>query len=361
MLPSLRRKLEALAERRDELERLLADPGIAADQDRFRAHAREFAQLEPVAEALAEERRGRADLAAAQALREDPELRDLADDEIAAVQARLAELDDALMALLVPRDARDDGDLYLEIRAGTGGDEAAIFAGDLFRMYSRYAERQGWRVEVESANAGEHGGFREVIARVEGRGAYAQMKFESGTHRVQRVPETESQGRIHTSAATVAIIPVEEDGPPIEINPADLKVDTFRSSGAGGQHVNKTESAIRITHVPSGVVVESQTERSQHANRDKAMKRLKAMLAEAEAAKQAAATAETRRLQVGSGDRSQRIRTYNYPQGRITDHRVEGLTLYDLPNVLEGALDPLIERLAREHQADELARLTQAA
>jgi peptide chain release factor 1 len=361
MLPSLRRKLEALAERRDELERLLADPGVAADQDRFRAHAREFAQLEPVAEALAEERRGRADLAAAQALREDPELRDLADDEIAAVQTRLAELDDALMALLVPRDARDDGDLYLEIRAGTGGDEAAIFAGDLFRMYSRYAERQGWRVEVESANAGEHGGFREVIARVEGRGAYAQMKFESGTHRVQRVPETESQGRIHTSAATVAIIPVEEDGPPIEINPADLKVDTFRSSGAGGQHVNKTESAIRITHVPSGVVVESQTERSQHANRDKAMKRLKAMLAEAEAAKQAAATAETRRLQVGSGDRSQRIRTYNYPQGRITDHRVEGLTLYDLPNVLEGALDPLIERLAREHQADELARLTRAA
>jgi len=361
MLPTLRRKLEALAERRDELERLLADPGVAADQDRFRAFSREFSQLEPVAAALADERQARDDLAAAQAMQADPELRELADEEIAAANARLAELDDTLMALLVPRDARDEGDLYLEVRAGTGGDEAAIFAGDLLRMYSRYAERQGWRVEIESASPGEHGGFREVIARVEGRGAYAHLKFESGTHRVQRVPETESQGRIHTSAATVAIIPVEEDGPPIEINPADLKVDTFRSSGAGGQHVNKTESAIRITHVPSGIVVESQTERSQHANRDKAMKRLKAMLAEAEAEKQAAATAASRKLQVGSGDRSQRIRTYNYPQGRITDHRVEGLTLYDLPNVMEGALDPLVERLSREHQADELARLTQEA
>ncbi|MGV8931849.1 MAG: peptide chain release factor 1 [Luteimonas sp.] len=360
MLPTLRRKLEALSERRDELERLLADPGVLADQNRFRAFSREFSQLEPVAAALADEQRARADLAAAQAMRTDHELHELAEEEIAAVNARLVELDDTLMALLVPRDARDDGDIYLEVRAGTGGDEAAIFAGDLLRMYARYAERQGWRIEIESASTGEHGGFREVIARVEGRGAYAGLKFESGTHRVQRVPETESQGRIHTSAATVAIIPVEEEGEPIVINPADLKVDTFRSSGAGGQHVNKTESAIRITHVPSGLVVESQTERSQHANRDKAMKRLKAMLVDAEAVKQAAATAETRRLQVGSGDRSQRIRTYNYPQGRITDHRVEGLTLYDLPNVLEGALDPLIERLSREHQADELARLTQA-
>jgi peptide chain release factor 1 len=361
MLPTLRRKLEALAERREELERLLADPGVLADQDRFRALSREFSQLEPVSVALADERQARADLAAAEAMRNDPELRELADEEIAAVNERLASLDDTLMALLVPRDARDDGDLYLEIRAGTGGDEAAIFAGDLLRMYARYAERQGWRIEVESASPGEHGGFREVIARVEGRGAYARMKFESGTHRVQRVPETESQGRIHTSAATVAIIPIEEDGPPIEINPADLKVDTFRSSGAGGQHVNKTESAIRITHVPSGIVVESQTERSQHANRDKAMKRLKAMLVDAEAARQAAATAQSRKLQVGSGDRSQRIRTYNYPQGRITDHRVDGLTLYDLPNILEGGLDPLVERLSREHQADELARLTEAA
>ena len=359
MLPTLRRKLEALAERREELERLLADPALAADQSRFRALSREFAQLEPLATALAAERRAREDLAGAQALREDPELADLADEEIASAQARLEALEGELTALLVPRDARDEGGLYLEIRAGTGGDEAAIFAGDLLRMYTRYAERQGWRVEVESASPGEHGGFREVIARVEGAGAYARLKFESGTHRVQRVPETESQGRIHTSAATVAIIPVEEAGEPVELNPADLKVDTFRSSGAGGQHVNKTDSAIRITHLPTGVVVESQTERSQHANRDKAMKRLRAMLAEAEEARRTAATAASRKLQVGSGDRSQRIRTYNFPQGRITDHRVDGLTLYDLPNVLEGALDPLVERLTQEHQAEELARLSE--
>ena len=360
MLPTLRHKLEALAERRDELERLLADPEVAGDQQRFRAYSREFSRLEPLATALAAEARARADLASAEAMRGDPELGELAEEEIAAASARLQELEATLLGLLVPHDARDDGGLYLEIRAGTGGDEAAIFAGDLLRMYTRYAERQGWRVEVESANPGEHGGFKEVIARIEGEGAYARLKFESGTHRVQRVPETESQGRIHTSAATVAIIPVEEEGEPVEVNPADLRVDTFRSSGAGGQHVNKTDSAIRITHLPSGIVVESQTERSQHANRDKAMKRLKATLAEAEAARRAAATAQTRKLQVGSGDRSQRIRTYNYPQGRITDHRVEGLTLYDLPNVLEGNLDPLVDRLASEHQAEELASMADA-
>jgi peptide chain release factor 1 len=360
MLPSLRRKLESLLERREELERLLSDPGVVADNDRFRTLSREFSQLEPVAVGLAEEARARADLAVAEGMRDDPEMRELAEEEIAAATARLGDIDAALMAQLVPRDARDDGNIYLEVRAGTGGDEAAIFAGDLFRMYARYAERQGWRVEVESANAGEHGGFREIVARVEGRGVYSQLKFESGTHRVQRVPETESQGRIHTSAATVAIIAEDGSDIAIDINPADLKVDTFRSSGAGGQHVNKTESAIRITHVPSGVVVESQTERSQHANRDKAMKRLKAMLIEAETAKREAAQAQDRKLQVGSGDRSQRIRTYNYPQGRITDHRVEGLTLYDLPNVLEGNLEPLIERLSREHQADALARLTES-
>ena len=359
MNPSLRRKLEVLAERREELERLLADPVAASDAQRFRALSREFAQLEPLAAALSAEARTRDDLAAAQALRGDPELGALADEEVAAAQDRLRALEAELMSHLVPRDARDEGGLYLEVRAGTGGDEAAIFAGDLFRMYSRYAERQGWKVDVESANPGEHGGFREIVAHVEGRGAYSRLKFESGTHRVQRVPETESQGRIHTSAATVAIIAEEADMAEIELNPADLKVDTFRSSGAGGQHVNKTDSAIRITHVPSGVVVESQTERSQHANRDKAMKRLKAMLVEAEIEKRAAAQAADRKLQVGSGDRSQRIRTYNFPQGRITDHRVEGLTVYDLPNVLQGGLDVLVERLAREHQADELSRLTE--
>jgi peptide chain release factor 1 len=361
MLPTLRRKLEALAERREELERLLADPDVISDNDRFRALSREFAQLEPVAAALAAEAQAKADLAAAEAMRGDPEMTELAEEEIQSASARLAELEGELMAQLVPKDARDEGGLYLEVRAGTGGDEAAIFAGDLLRMYTRYAERQGWRVDVESASPGEHGGYKEAVARIEGRGAYSKLKFESGTHRVQRVPETESQGRIHTSAATVAIIPEETGDIDIEINPADLRVDTYRSSGAGGQHVNKTESAIRITHLPSGVVVESQTERSQHANRDKAMKRLKAMLMEAEAERRQAAQAASRKLQVGSGDRSQRIRTYNYPQGRITDHRVEGLTLYDLPNVLEGGLDALIERLAREHQADELARLTEGS
>ncbi|MFC6840001.1 peptide chain release factor 1 [Xanthomonas theicola] len=358
MTPTLRRKLEALAERREELERLLSDPGVVSDNARFRDYSREFAQLEPVAAALADEAAAKADLAAAETMRADPELHELAEEEIAAAHARLAALDAQLALLLVPRDPRDDGNLFLEVRAGTGGDEAAIFAGDLFRMYARYAERQGWKVEVESDSPGEHGGYKEVVARIVGRGAYSKLKFESGTHRVQRVPATESQGRIHTSAATVAIIPEADDVEEIALNPADLKVDTFRSSGAGGQHVNKTESAIRITHLPTGMVVECQTERSQHANRDKAMKRLKAQLLDAERSKQAAAEAQDRKLQVGSGDRSQRIRTYSFPQGRITDHRVEGLTLYDLPNVIEGDLDALIERLSHEHQADALARLS---
>ncbi|WP_420883921.1 peptide chain release factor 1 [Isoptericola jiangsuensis] len=354
----MRRKLEALAERREELERLLAEPDVVADNNRFRDLSREFAQLEPVATALADEARAKADLAAAEGMLADPDLRELADEEIAAAQARLQELEQELALLLVPRDPRDEGNLFLEVRAGTGGDEAAIFAGDLFRMYARYAERQGWKVEIESDSPGEHGGYKEVVARVVGRGAFSRLKFESGTHRVQRVPATESQGRIHTSAATVAIIPEADEVDDIVINPADLRVDTYRSSGAGGQHVNKTESAIRITHVPTGVVVECQTERSQHANRDKAMKRLKAQLLDAERQRQDAAQAESRRLQVGSGDRSQRIRTYNFPQGRITDHRVEGLTLYDLPNVLSGDLDALLQRLSHEHQVDALAQLS---
>ncbi|XKR60366.1 peptide chain release factor 1 [Isoptericola jiangsuensis] len=358
MTPTLRRKLEALAERREELERLLAEPDVVADNNRFRDLSREFAQLEPVATALADEARAKADLAAAEGMLADPDLRELADEEIAAAQARLQELEQELALLLVPRDPRDEGNLFLEVRAGTGGDEAAIFAGDLFRMYARYAERQGWKVEIESDSPGEHGGYKEVVARVVGRGAFSRLKFESGTHRVQRVPATESQGRIHTSAATVAIIPEADEVDDIVINPADLRVDTYRSSGAGGQHVNKTESAIRITHVPTGVVVECQTERSQHANRDKAMKRLKAQLLDAERQRQDAAQAESRRLQVGSGDRSQRIRTYNFPQGRITDHRVEGLTLYDLPNVLSGDLDALLQRLSHEHQVDALAQLS---
>jgi len=361
MTPSLLRKLEALAERREEVARLLAEPDALADQKRFRELSREFAQLEPIANALADYDRSRADLASAVAMRDDPEMRELADAEIPSIEHRIATLEESLGLLLIPVDPRDDANLFLEVRAGTGGDEAAIFAGDLFRMYARYAERNRWKVEVESSSPGEHGGYKEIVARIEGRGAYSKLKFESGTHRVQRVPDTETQGRIHTSAATVAILPDDDEVSEVQINPADLKVDTFRSSGAGGQHVNKTESAIRITHVPTGVVVENQTERSQHANREKAMQRLKAMLLEAERSRAAAVTAASRRLQVGSGDRSQRIRTYNFPQGRITDHRVEGLTLYRLPEILEGDLDDLVDRLTHEHQADELKLLTEAA
>jgi peptide chain release factor 1 len=359
MLPSLRRKLEVLAERREELERLLADPGTITDAERFRALSREFAQLEPVAVALAAETKAQRDLAAAQAMRSDPELGGLAEEEIAAANARLQELESELMAQLVRRDPRDDGNLYLEVRAGTGGDEAAIFAGDLFRMYARYAERQGWKREVESASVGEHGGYKEIVARVEGRGAYSKLKFESGTHRVQRVPDTESQGRIHTSAATVAIIAEDSSDVAIEINPADLRIDTFRSSGAGGQHVNKTDSAIRITHLPTGIVVECQDERSQHKNRARALSLLKARLLDSQRAEQAAKQAATRKLQVGSGDRSQRIRTYNFPQGRITDHRIN-LTLHQLPQILDGDLDDLIGAIARESHAEALATLGDA-
>ncbi|MES2670293.1 MAG: peptide chain release factor 1 [Pseudomonadota bacterium] len=354
MTPTLRRKLEALAERREEIERLLADPATVNDAARYRGLMRECSQLEPIAAGLAAERQARADLAAAEAMRSDPELAELAEEEIDAVQARLDALDAELMAQLVPKDARDDGGVYLEVRAGTGGDEAAIFAGDLFRMYARYAERQGWKVEVESSSVGEHGGFKEIIARVDGRGAYSKLKFESGTHRVQRVPETESQGRIHTSAATVAIIAEDSDEIEIEINPADLRVDTFRSSGAGGQHVNKTDSAIRITHLPSGVVVECQEERSQHKNRAKAMSLLASRLLDAERSKQDSEMAATRKKLVGSGDRSERIRTYNFPQGRVTDHRIN-LTLYQLDRVIAGELDGVIKPLLAEHQAELMA------
>ena len=360
MTPSLQRKLEALAERHEEVGRMLADPNVLADNARFRTLSKEYAQLDPVVKSLAQHEQAQRDLSAALELRNDLEMRELAEAEIPAAEARIADLEAGLSLLLIPKDPRDDGNLFLEVRAGTGGDEAAIFAGDLFRMYCRYAERNRWKVEVESSSPGEHGGYKEIIARIEGRGAYSKLKFESGTHRVQRVPNTETQGRIHTSAATVAILPDYEEVSEVVINPADLRVDTYRSSGAGGQHVNKTESAIRITHIPSGIVVENQTERSQHANRDKAMQRLKAALLEGERAKAEAVTAASRRLQVGSGDRSQRIRTYSFPQGRITDHRVEGLTLYDLPNIIEGDLDDLIERLSREHQADELKLLTEA-
>ncbi len=357
MTPSIRRKLESLAERHEEIGLLLAQPDVLADNNRFRELSREYAQLEPVTASLREHDQAERELAETRAMLDDPELRDMARDDIDRLETRLVTLDDELQILLLPKDPRDDANLYLEVRAGTGGDEAAIFAGDLFRMYTRYAERRRWHVEVLSENHGEHGGYKEVVARIEGKGAYSRLKFESGTHRVQRVPETESQGRIHTSAATVAILPEMDEIDDIEINPSDLKTDTFRASGAGGQHVNKTDSAIRITHLPTGIVVECQDERSQHKNRARALSLLKARLLDDERSRQAAVQAESRRLQVGSGDRSQRIRTYNFPQGRITDHRVN-LTLYRLPEVLQGDLDELVDTLTRENQADELKALT---
>jgi peptide chain release factor 1 len=361
MTPSIRRKLEALAERHEEVGRLLAEPDAMTDPRRFRDLSREYAQLEPVVASLAQFNAAQRDLAAAEAMHADPELRDFALEEIGAQQQRLQSLQQQLQLLLLPKDPRDEANLFLEVRAGTGGDEAAIFAGDLFRMYARYAERRRWSVEVLSANEGEHGGYKEIIARIEGAGAYSRLKFESGTHRVQRVPDTESQGRIHTSAATVAILPEMDEIDEIEINPADLKTDTFRASGAGGQHVNKTDSAIRITHLPTGIVVECQDERSQHKNRARALSLLKARLMDEQRSKAEAAQAESRRLQVGSGDRSQRIRTYNFPQGRVTDHRVEGLTLYDLQNIVQGDLDALVDRLTAEHQADQLKLVSEAA
>ncbi len=353
MTPGIRRKLDALTERHEEVGRLLAEPSVSADPKRFRELSREYAQLDDVVTTLREHDAVVAALTSAESMRADPELRMLAEEEIEAQGRRLGELEDALNLLLLPRDPRDDANLFLEIRAGTGGDEAALFAGDLFRMYARYAETRGWRVETLAANAGEHGGFKEIVARIEGRGAFAELKFESGTHRVQRVPETESQGRIHTSAATVAILPELDEIDDIELKDAELRIDTFRASGAGGQHVNKTDSAIRITHLPSGIVVECQDERSQHKNRARALSLLKARLLDEERSRQTAAQAESRRLQVGSGDRSQRIRTYNFPQGRLTDHRI-GLTLHRLPEILAGDLGEVIAALRREHQADEL-------
>jgi peptide chain release factor 1 len=361
MSPSIRRKLEALAERHEEIGRLLAEPDAMSDPRRFRDLSREYAQLEPVVRSLAELDGAARDLAEADAMRDDPEMREFAEQEMAQQEERVRRLEGELQVLLLPKDPRDEANLFLEIRAGTGGDEAAIFAGDLFRMYARYAERRRWNVEILSASDGEHGGYKEVIARIEGAGAYSRLKFESGTHRVQRVPETESQGRIHTSAATVAILPEMDEIEDVQISPADIKVDTFRASGAGGQHVNKTDSAIRMTHLPSGIVVECQDERSQHKNRARALSLLKARLLDEQRSKAEAAQAESRRLQVGSGDRSQRIRTYNFPQGRVTDHRVEGLTLYNLPNIIQGDLDELLDRLSSEHQADQLRLVSEAA
>jgi peptide chain release factor 1 len=357
MTPSIRRKLEALAERHEEIGLLLSQPDVLADNTRFRTLSQEYAQLEPVATSLRAHDQTERELADTRAMLDDPELRDMAGEDIDRLEQRLRDLDSDLQLLLLPKDPRDDANLYLEVRAGAGGDEAAIFAGDLLRMYLRYAESRRWHVEILSEHAGEHGGYKEVVARVEGAGAYSKLKFESGAHCVKRVPVTESQGRVHTSTATVAVLPELDEIDDVVINPADLKTDTFRASGAGGQHVNKTDSAIRITHLPTGTIVECQEERSQHKNRARAMSLLKARLLDAERSAQSAAQAETRRLQVGTGDRSQRIRTYRYKDNLVTDHRI-GLNLYRLTEIMQGDLAELVDTLTREHQADELKSLS---
>jgi peptide chain release factor 1 len=356
MKDSIRRKLEKLDERFEEIGRLLSDAGVISKQNQFRELSMEYSRLEDLVGRyrgfLALE--GDAATAKELAADKDPATRAMGEEELADLTPRILGEELELQRLLVPKDPHDDNNIFLEVRAGTGGDEAAIFAGDLFRMYARYAESKRWSVEVLSESPGEHGGYKEIISRVIGRGAYSLLKFESGTHRVQRVPATEAQGRIHTSACTVAILPELEEVEAVELNPAELRVDTYRSSGAGGQHVNKTDSAIRITHLPTGIVVECQDERSQHKNRSRAMSLLRAKLLSAEREKQQTAQAQSRKLQVGSGDRSERIRTYNFPQGRVTDHRIN-LTLYKLDDVMKGNLDELVRALNQEHQAEELA------
>jgi peptide chain release factor 1 len=353
---SIRQRLEKLADRFEEVGRVLASDEVAGGSQKFRELSMEYARLAPLAERYQGLRSLERDLKTAEGLAADADagMRALGAEELTRVHGQIEAAAEELRLLLLPKDPRDDKNLFLEVRAGTGGDEAAIFAGDLYRMYARYAESKGLAVEVLSESPGEHGGYKEIISRIAGKGAYSLLKFESGTHRVQRVPATEAQGRIHTSAVTVAILPEPDEVGEIELRPADLRVDTYRSSGAGGQHVNKTDSAVRITHLPSGIVVECQDERSQHKNRARAMALLRARLLAAEEEKRQSEQAQSRRLQVGSGDRSERIRTYNFPQGRVTDHRIE-LTLYKLAQVMNGELDELVQALQQEHQARLMA------
>ena len=358
MKESIISKLESLQDRYQEIAGLLAEPDVIADQNQFRKYSMEYAQLEPVVKTFIQFTQTQQDMAMAQELLNDDDasVQEMAHQEITELNTQQEALELDLQKLLLPKDPLDNSNVFIEIRAGTGGDEAAIFAGDLYRMYCRYAEQKRWSIEAISANEGEHGGYREVVARIVGHGAYSLLKFESGAHRVQRVPETESQGRVHTSAATVAILPEADEIEDIDVNPSDLRIDTFRASGAGGQHVNKTDSAIRITHLPSGVVVECQDERSQHKNKARAMSLLKARLLAAEQSKQSAEQAAARKILVGSGDRSERIRTYNFPQGRMTDHRIN-LTLYKLDELMQGNLSPVIDPLINEYQAEQLASL----
>ena len=352
-------KLDQLTERLDEVNMLLTQENVAADIDNYRKLTREHAELGPLVALYRDYVQADKDVQAAQDMQSDPEMKEFAQEEMADAKARMAQLEIDLQKMLLPKDPNDERNIFLEIRAGTGGDESALFAGDLLRMYTRFAERNRWQVEIVSASESELGGYREVIARIIGHGAYSKLKFESGGHRVQRVPVTETQGRIHTSACTVAVMPEADEVEDVDINPADLRIDTFRASGAGGQHINKTDSAVRITHIPSGIVVECQDDRSQHKNKASAMKVLAARIKDVQLREQQAKEAATRKSLIGSGDRSERIRTYNFPQGRMTDHRIN-LTLYKLDFIMDGDLTELTNALAAEHQAELLASLAEA-
>ncbi len=359
MKPSLSNKLTQLAERLVELDRLLSQENAAADMEQYRKLSREHAELMPVVELFSAWQQAGQDAATAQELLADPEMKSFAQAEIDSAREKMERLEADLQIALLPRDPNDEKNIFLEIRAGTGGDESALFAGDLFRMYSRYAERQGWKVEVVSSNESELGGYREIIARVIGQGVYSRLKFESGGHRVQRVPATETQGRIHTSACTVAVMPEADELADVVINPAEIRIDTFRASGAGGQHINKTDSAVRITHLPTGIVVECQDDRSQHKNKAQAMSVLAARIKDAQERAQQARIASTRKSLIGSGDRSERIRTYNFPQGRVTDHRIN-LTLYKIDFIMDGDLSELLDALSTEYHAEQMAELGEA-
>lgn len=353
MTPEIKTKLQTASERHEEIGHLMSDPEVMSNQNQFRDLSKEYASLEELVKTFANYKNSEQEITDANEMMGDPEMKEMAQESLQEAKENLKQFEKELQILLIPKDPDDDKNIFLEVRAGTGGDEASLFAGDLFRMYSRYAENKKWSISIVSVNEGDHGGFKEVIAQIDGDGVFSRFKFESGTHRVQRVPATESQGRVHTSACTVAILPVADEREEITINPSDLRVDTFRASGAGGQHVNKTDSAIRLTHIPSGLVVECQDQRSQHKNKARAMTLLQSKINDIEKDKLASEQSEARKLQVGSGDRSQRIRTYNYPQGRITDHRIN-LTLYKLPEIMDGDVDQVIEPLIQQNQADML-------
>jgi len=360
MKPSMLAKLDQLTERLEEVNNLLMQEGVTADMEQYRKLTREHAELEPLVALYKDYVQAGQDIAAAQEMLSDPDMKELAQEEIASGKARIEQFELDLQKMLLPKDPNDERNIYLEIRAGTGGDEAALFAGDLLRMYTRYAERNRWQVEMVSESPSEIGGYKEVIVRLIGLGAYSKLKFESGGHRVQRVPATETQGRIHTSACTVAVMPEADEVGDIDINPADIRIDTFRASGAGGQHINKTDSAVRITHIPTGLVVECQDDRSQHKNKASALKVLAARIKDMQTREQQAKEAATRKSLIGSGDRSERIRTYNFPQGRMTDHRIN-LTLYKLDFIMDGDLEELTHALVTEHQAEQLAQLAEEA